>query len=102
MYLQALALDPCRDEYIATQSRNGSVHQVTIPGVRGTSDSIITGRGSSLLVRSDSSACGGGASLLWFNPHTKTVTWAIRTPKDVVGVESAVPFGQVLSGDEGN
>jgi TolB protein len=102
VYLQALALSQCTDEYIAKQSRNGSVQRVAIPGVRATNDRIITGRGSRLLVRAENGTCGGGTSLVWFNPHAKRVTWAIRSPRDVVGVESAVPFDQVLTGDAAN
>ncbi len=94
VYLQALG--PCAVVFIATQSRNGTAHQVTIPGVHFPIDQIITGHGSSLLVRGVNE-CAGGASLLWFNPRTKKVTWAIHTPSKVVGVELAVPFGRPVS-----
>jgi len=102
VYMQATAVGQCTEEFIATQSHNGSAHQVALPGVRAASDTIVTGRGSSLLVRPDNSACGGGASLVWFNPHTKKVTWVIRPPRDVEGVVSAVPFDQVLTGAAAN
>jgi hypothetical protein len=94
VYLQALG--PCAVVFIATQSRNGTAHQVTIPGVHFPIDQVITGHDSSLLVRGVNE-CGGGASLLWFNPHTKKVTWVIHSPSNVVGVGVAVPFGRPVS-----
>jgi hypothetical protein len=94
VYLQALG--PCGVEFIATQSRNGSVHQVPIPGVHFPSDRIVTGHGSSLLVQADN-GCSGGASLLWFNTRTKKVTWVFHPAATVAGVESAVPFGRPVS-----
>ncbi len=94
VYLQAFGA--CGLEFIATQSRNGSVHQVTIPGVRYSSDHIITGHGSSLLVEARS-PCSGGDVFVWFNPHTKSVNRLFRTPANVIGVESVVPFGRPLS-----
>ena len=94
VYLQALG--PCGVEFIATQSRNGSAHQVTIPGVHFPSDHIITGQGASLLVQADN-GCSGGASLVWFNTRTKKVTWVFHPPANVAGVELAVPFGRPVS-----
>jgi len=93
-YLQALG--PCGVEFIATQSPNGSAHQVTIPGVHFPSDHIVTGRGSSLLVQADN-GCSGGASLVWFNTGTKKVTWVFHPAADIAGVEGAVPFGRPSS-----
>ncbi len=94
VYLQALG--PCGVEFVATQWRNGSAHQVSIPGVHLPSDRIITGQGSSLLVRADD-GCGGGASLVWFNTHTNKVTWVFHPPANIAGAESAVPFGRPVS-----
>ena len=94
VYLQALG--PCGVEFVAQQGSNGSVHQVNLPGVHYASFHIVTGQGSSLLVEA-SGGCSAGASLVWFSPHTKKVTWVVRTPKNVVGVETAVPFGRPLS-----
>jgi hypothetical protein len=97
LYLQTLELAQCGGDIIATPSRHGSVHRVTVPGTPGdSSDRVIAGQGSRLLVQID--PCSGRpGSLAWFNPHTRKVTWAIRAPKDVVGVESTVPFGGPLS-----
>lgn len=94
VYLQALG--PCGVEFIATQSANGSVHKMPVPGVNLPSDHIITGHSSSLEVLADS-GCGGGASLVWFNTHTKKVTWVFHPATDIAGVEVAVPFGRPLS-----
>jgi TolB protein len=94
VYLQALG--PCGVEFIATQSPNGSAHQVPIPGVHFPSDHIITGQGSSLLVQADN-GCSGGASLVWFNTRTKNVTWVFHPAADIAGVQTAVPFGRPLS-----
>jgi hypothetical protein len=54
VYLQAFG--PCFAEFIATQSLDGSAHRVTIPGVHYTSNHIITGHGSSLLVEAGNGA----------------------------------------------
>lgn len=94
VYLQALGA--CGVEFIATQWRNGSAHQVSIPGVHFPTERIITGQGSSLEVKADN-GCGGGASLLWFNTHTKKVTWVFHPATTVAGVEQAVPFGRPVS-----
>ena len=62
-YLQALG--PCGVEFIATQSANGTAHQVNLPGVHYASDVIVTGQGSSLLVQADSGCtAGSGAALV--------------------------------------
>jgi hypothetical protein len=93
-YLQALG--PCGVEFIATQSSNGSAHQVNIPGVHYASDFIVTGQGSSLLVQAQS-GCQPGAALLWFNPQTKKVTWVLHPTGKSYGIESVVPFGRPVS-----
>lgn len=89
-YLQALG--PCAVEFIARVSGT----QVKVPGSSAASDQIITGLGSSLLVRPNS-GCSAGASLAWFNPGTKQVTWVLRAGKNIVGAEIVVPFGRPLS-----
>jgi TolB protein len=94
VYLQALGA--CGVQFIATQSRNGSAHQVAIPGVHYASDMIVTGHGASLLVNANN-GCSAGAALVWFNPHTKKVTWVIRGLKSGIGLESVVPFGRPVS-----
>lgn len=94
VYLQALG--PCSVEFVATQSANGSVRQVKIPGVHYDSDHIVTGQGSSLLVSANSD-CSPGTALVWFNPHTKKVTWVFRPTGKSDGVESVVPFGRPVS-----
>ncbi len=93
-YLQALG--PCGVEFIATQSANGSAHQVVIPGVHYASDLIVTGQGSNLLVQA-SSGCSAGAALLLFNPHTKKVVSILHPSGKSYGVDLAVPFGRPLS-----
>ncbi|HET7013820.1 MAG TPA: hypothetical protein VFI65_07915 [Streptosporangiaceae bacterium] len=93
-FLQALG--PCGVEFIATQSANGSAHQVVIPGVHYASDLIITGQGSNLLVQA-SGGCSAGAALLLFNPHTKKVRWVLRPSGKSYGIETVVPFGRPLS-----
>jgi|HubBroStandDraft_1064217.scaffolds.fasta_scaffold05898_4 hypothetical protein len=99
VYLQALSLKSCMQQFIATQSSTGSVHQVTIPGVPG-DDRIITGQGSRLLVQALYDCGIGNAPLAWFNPHTEKVTWVFPPQKNFVGVESAVPYGQPLNANE--
>jgi hypothetical protein len=94
VYLQALG--PCGVEFIATQAADGKAHQVKIPGVNYPTDHIVTGQGSSLLVQADN-GCTTGASLVWFNPHTKKVTWVFHGPKNGDGVQVAIPFGRPQS-----
>lgn len=94
VYLQALG--PCGVVFIATQSPNGSARQVVIPGVHYASDLIVTGHGASLLVDARN-GCQAGASLVWFNPHTKKVTWVLHGTKNGIGLESVVPFGRPVS-----
>jgi hypothetical protein len=94
VYLQALG--PCGVEFVAQQSANGSAHEVKLPGVNYPSFHIVTGQGSSLLVQPEN-GCNAGASLVWFNPHTKKVSWIFRTPSKIVGVEATVPYGRPIS-----
>jgi hypothetical protein len=94
VYLQALG--PCAVEFVAQQWANGSAHEVKLPGVNYPSFQIVTGQGSSLLVNANN-GCSAGAALVWFNPHSKKVTWVFRTPKNTLGVETAVPYGRPLS-----
>lgn len=87
VYLQAAGA--CGSEFVATL--NGK--QVKLPGVSYPSDHIWTGHGASLLVGPDN-GCSGGAALVWFNPHTKHVTWVLRPPKNTIGVLSVALFGR--------
>ena len=86
------ALGPCGVEFIAKVS--GA--QVKVPGSNLSSDKIVTGLGSQLLV-SPLDGCGGQASLAWFNPGTKHVTWILKPGKNLIGAEIVVPFGRPLS-----
>ncbi len=86
------ALGPCAVEFIARLSGQ----QVKLPGSTLASDQIITGEGSSLLVRPNN-GCGGGGSLAWFNPGTRHVTWVLRAATNIIGVEIVVPFGRPVS-----
>lgn len=86
------ALGPCAVEFIAKLSGQ----RVKVPGSTLASDQIITGQGSSLLVR-PTDGCGGGGSLAWFNPGTKHVTWVLRAGKNIIGAEIVVPFGRPVS-----
>ncbi len=90
VYLQSLG--PCGVEYVG----NLAGQQVKLPGVSYPSYHIVTGQGSSLLVQADN-GCSAGASLVWFNPGSKKVSWVFDSPKNIVGVEVAVPFGRPLS-----
>lgn len=93
-YLQALG--PCSVQFIATQSSNGSVHQVTIPGVHYDTAHIVTGQGSGLLIDAHSE-CNPGNALFWFNPQTKKVTWVLHPTGKSYGVTAVVPFGRPVS-----
>lgn len=95
VYLQATGA--CGFGFIATQSSNGQAHRVPVPGVTLPSDQIVTGHGSSLLVRAVGGDCGGSAVLVWFDPKTKKVTWVFRTPKNIAGVGPVVPYGRPVS-----
>jgi hypothetical protein len=86
------ALGACGVEFVATLAGK----QVKIPGDTSPSDHIVTGQGASLLVQ-PGEGCSEGAGLLWFNPRTKHVTWVLRAPKNIIGVEFTIPFGRPLS-----
>ncbi len=90
VYLQALG--PCAVKFVA----NLAGKQISLPGVNYPSYTIITGHGSSLLVQ-PTNGCQGGASLVWFNPQSKRVTWVFHAPKKINGVVTAVPYGRPLS-----
>ena len=90
VYLQSLG--PCGVEYVG----NLAGKKVSLPGVSYASYHIVTGQGSSLLVEADN-GCSAGASLVWFNPGAKKVSWVFHSPKNIIGVEEAVPFGRPLS-----
>lgn len=89
-YVQALGA--CGVEFVATTAGK----QVKIPGDTSPSDHIVTGQGGSLLVQ-PGEGCSEGAGLLWFTPKTKHVTWVLKAPKNIIGVEFTIPFGKPLS-----
>jgi TolB protein len=92
VYTQALGA--CGTEFIAKQWRNGSAHEVPVPGYDNIH--IVTGYRTSLLVQAQN-PCGIGNSLLWFNPASRSVKYVFHTPDNVAGVISVVPFGRPLS-----
>ncbi len=82
------------------------MHQVNLPGVHYASFHIVTGQGSSLLVNAGPGGYLAGASLVWFNPHTKKVASVVGTPKKVVGVKEPSrsyigPSAQLARGEAG-
>jgi hypothetical protein len=89
LYLQAPI--GCSSEQIVKQEASGAVKQVNIPGADGNDNHVLAAAGSRLLVQADL-GCEGGASLLWFNPATRSVQMLIKAPKTVRGVIAAVPF----------
>lgn len=95
LYLQA-NIDRCGVEFIGWQWRNGTLHQIAVPGAAAVAQ-IVTGFGGRLLVQARNS-CVGGSSLLWFDPITSAVQYVLHTPANTAGVGVVVPFGRPLTG----
>ena len=89
LYLQAGGA--CGALFIARQHSNGSTSMVTVPGTNGTSNQVVTAKGSRLLVDAGT-GCTPSNSLLWFNPATHAEQWLVSTPHTVLGVMAVVPF----------
>jgi hypothetical protein len=92
VYTQAIGA--CGTEFIAKQWRNGSAHEVPVPGYDNID--IVTGYRARLLLRAQN-PCGIGNSMLWFDPASRSVKYVFHTPDNETGVVAAVPFGRPLS-----
>jgi hypothetical protein len=90
LYLQGLSA--CGTLQIFRQAANGSVKQISVPHTLNENNEIVSALGARLLVNAVT-GCGGGTSLLWFNPATNAVQWVLHAPKNAEGVIGAVvPF----------
>ena len=95
LYLQALSSSGIGR--IFRQPASGQVAAVTVPGSAG-DNWIVAARRSRLLLADDRDPCGGSnTSLLWFNPVTRHEQVLIKTPRALVGVLGAVPYGQPVA-----
>ncbi len=92
LYLQALG--PCGTVFIARQAPDGSLRVISIPGVSGNNNDIVTAYGPRLLVQAQT-GCPGSNSLLWFNPETGAVQMVLTAPDDVMGAFAEVPYGRL-------
>ena len=78
----------------ARQWRNGSVHPIAISGAD--SSQIVTGSDGRLLLRVYA-GCFAQDSLAWFNPADSSLQYMLHAPKNVMGVQAAVPYGRPLT-----
>lgn len=93
LFLQALGPAECSIS-IARQPASGPERQVAVPGYA--SADIATALGSQLLARVYGS-CFTSASLAWFNLTTRSLSYVIHAPANVVGVQLVIPFGSTTS-----
>jgi hypothetical protein len=96
LYVQGLT--GCGTMQIFRQPAKGSITQVNVPHTSGNNNEVVTAAGARLLVHAQT-ACPGSSSLLWFNPATHAEQWLVRTPGNVIGASTAIPFYSREDGD---
>ena len=88
-YVQALGA--CGYRYLATVNADGTTTPVEVPGVISGSSVVVIGvTGSRLELQTTVADCGGGQSLVWYDPGARTTEAILGPPLDGGGVTSAV------------
>jgi hypothetical protein len=84
-------LGACGVIYLAKLNSDGTTTEVDVPDVRGGSINVIGVNGDSLRLQAKA-ACGGGQSLVDYNPSVNTSTVLLGPPVNGGGVLSAMAF----------
>jgi len=84
-------LGACGVIYLAKLNSDGTTTEVDVPDVRGGSINVIGVNGDSLRLQAKA-ACGGGRSLVDYNPSANTSTVLLGPPVNGGGVISAMAF----------
>jgi hypothetical protein len=84
-------ISACGVIYLAKLNADGTTTEVDVPDVRGGSINVIGLNGDSLRLQAKA-ACGGGRSLVDYNPSTNTSTVLLGPPVNGGGVISAMAF----------
>lgn len=88
-YVQALGA--CGVIFLAKLNADGTTSPVTVPNVHGQTIIVVGVNGSDLDLQAEA-GCGGGQSLVDYNPSTGTSTVLLGPPVNGGGVIGAVPF----------
>lgn len=81
----------CGVIYLAKLNADGTTTEVKVPDVKGGTIDVVGVNGDSLRLQAKA-ACGGGISLVDYNPTTSTTTTLLGSPLNGGGVISAVAF----------
>jgi hypothetical protein len=84
-------LGACGVIYLAKLNSNGTTTEVKVPDVKGGTIEVVGVNGDSLRLQAKA-ACGGGISLVDYNPSTNTTMTLLGSPLNGGGVISAVAF----------
>jgi hypothetical protein len=82
----------CGYQYLAKLNADGTTSTVSVPGVESGRSVIVAGINGSDLDLQATASCGGGQSLVDYNPGTNTSTVLLGPPLNGGGVIKAVPF----------
>jgi hypothetical protein len=84
-------LGACGVIYLAKLNADGTTTEVDVPEVKAGTIEVVGVNGDSLRLQAKA-ACGGGISLVDYNPSTNTTTTLLGSPLNGGGVISAVAF----------
>jgi hypothetical protein len=84
-------LGACGVIYLAKLNADGTTTEVQVPDVKAGTIDVVGVNGDSLRLQAKA-ACGGGISLVDYNPSTNTTTTLLGSPLNGGGVTSAVAF----------
>ncbi|MBV8292427.1 MAG: hypothetical protein JOY55_11560 [Mycobacterium sp.] len=86
------AAGACGYQYLAKLNADGTTSPVSVPSVESGRSVIVAGISGADLDLQATAACGGGQSLVDYNPGTNTSTVLLGPPLNGGGVIKAVPF----------
>jgi len=81
----------CGSVYVAKLQPNGTTSPVTVPEATGGTEVILGAAGGRLAIHARV-GCGGGLSVLWFDPVANTSTVVLGPPLMTGGVETALSY----------
>ena len=82
----------CGYQYLAKLTADGTTSPVSVSGVDTGHSVIVAGVNGSDLDLKATASCGGGQSLIDYNPSTNTSTVLLGPPVNGGGVIAAVPY----------
>ncbi len=89
-YVQAAA--GCGVVYLASLNHDGTTTPVDVPGVDNSDSVGVLGTAGNLVEVFATAGCGGGQSVMWFDPVTKATAVVLGPPLNGGGVTSALAY----------